>query len=52
MLVVCNFTGERIPFSQPLAFADSELLIANYPDVSGELRPYEAYIRYYEKSKE
>ena len=48
MLVVCNFTGRQLPFERPARFRDAEKLIANYRRDHRTLRPYEAYICYYE----
>ncbi len=47
LLVVCNFSGEEAAFQIPEAFADARELIANYPDRSCVLRPYEARMLYY-----
>lgn len=52
MLVVCNFTAEHIPFPRPRNYRDARKLIANYPGDCDTLRPYEAYIYYYEEHKE
>lgn len=52
MVVVCNFSSHTLPFDLPPEFAAGQTLIANYPDRSGNLRPYEAYICYYEEEKE
>ena len=49
LLVVCNFTGETLPFEIPESFRGAEKLISNYEDVSNELRPYEAYMLYYDE---
>ena len=46
MLVVCNFTGEEVPFEIPEDFAGAETLISNYVDFAGTLRPYEAMMLY------
>jgi len=48
MLVVCNFTDETLPFEIPEEYKKAEKLLGNYEGVSGELRPYEAMILYYE----
>ena len=48
MLVVCNFSGEDLAFEIPEAFRGAKTLISNYADVTNELRPYEAYMLYYE----
>ena len=42
LLVVCNFTAETLPECCPEAFCGAEVLLANYQDPSGPLRPYEA----------
>ena len=52
MLVVCNFTAEQTPFPLPRNFRTARKLIANYPGDCDTLRPYEAYIYYYEEHKE
>ena len=52
MLVVCNFAPRQRDFSVPAEFADSRLLIANYPRQDGGLRPYEAFILYKKKGSE
>ncbi len=42
LLVVCNFTGEAVPYPLPAGFEGGELLIANYPaPEAGTLRPWE-----------
>jgi len=51
MLVVCNFTGKTATFRIPEAYRTGEVLISNYPEPGEELRPYEAYIRYYEQKE-
>ena len=48
MVVVCNFTAESFEWKVPHAFRGKQKLIGNYPDESDILRPYEAYIYYYE----
>ena len=48
LLVVCNFSGESVGFDCSERFRNAETLIANYPDASETLRPYEAFMRYYE----
>ena len=48
MLVAANFSGEEQPFEIPESFRDAEKLIGNYPGVRDTLRPYEAYILYYD----
>jgi len=52
MLVVCNFTPETFEWKLPHNFRGSQKLIGNYPDDFTNLRPYEAYICYYEDAKE
>ena len=47
LLVVCNFTGEVLPFEVPERFNGSELLIGNYSTGEPGLRPYEAAMLYY-----
>ncbi len=51
LLVVLNFSAENVEFACPeeIAWQDSRLLIANYPDTPGDargfsLRPYEARV--------
>ena len=46
LLVVCNFTGEDVPYQRPAEFARSELLLSNYETAAGKLRPYEAQMIY------
>ena len=48
MLVVCNFTAEEVPFACPQNFRNAQKLITNYSGDQDTLRPYEAYIYYYE----
>ena len=52
MLVACNFTAEQILFRRPRNYCNAQKLIANYPGDCDTLRPYEAYIYYYEDHKE
>ena len=52
MLVVCNFTGDTFEWKLPRDYRGAKKLIGNYPDLSDDLRPYEAYIYYYEDEKE
>ena len=52
LLVVCNFTGETFEWKLPWNFRDGKKLIGNYPDICDNLRPYEAYMYYYEDVKE
>ena len=48
MLVVCNFSGDEVPFEVPDSYFGSEYLIGNYGcDDYQNLRPYEALILYY-----
>ena len=47
LLVVCNFSGEDLPFEVPERFEDSQMLIGNYSDGQPGLRPYEAAMLYY-----
>ena len=49
MLVVCNFTGEKVPFEIPEAYRGAEQLLGNYTGEADCLRPYEARVLYYEK---
>lgn len=46
LLVVCNFTGESVPYRQPAKFARAELLLSNYETAAETLRPYEARMLY------
>jgi len=48
LLVVCNFSGEEQSFEIPAAYANAKRLIANYPDSTDQLQPYEAMMLYYE----
>ena len=50
LLVVCNFTPGCVPFARPEAFRQAELLISNYSEPAGVLRPYEAQMFYREAS--
>ena len=52
MLVVCNFTSETQDWKLPWSYHGAKKLIGNYPDDYETLRPYEAYICYYENAKE
>ena len=52
MLVVCNFTAEDQDWKLPWNYVGAKKLIGNYPDDHETLRPYEAYICYYEDAKE
>lgn len=49
LLVVCNFTGESVPYLRPEPFANAELLLSNYELAAGMLRPYEAQMLYRRK---
>ncbi|MDE7260555.1 MAG: alpha-glucosidase [Oscillospiraceae bacterium] len=46
LLVVCNFTAEEQPEICPEAFRGAEVLLANYKDPAGPLRPYETRMLY------
>ena len=46
LLVVCNFTPDTIPFDRPAEFENARLLLSNYEQGTGPLRPYEAQIYY------
>jgi len=46
LLVVCNFTAETLPDVCPEEFRGGEVLLANYRDPAGDLRPYETRMRY------
>lgn len=48
LLVVCNFTGEEVPFEMPRNFRNAKALIGNYGCVGSKLRPYQAAMLYYE----
>ena len=52
MLVVCNFTADTFEWKLPREFHGAKKLTGNYPDLCDDLRPYEAYIYYYEDAKE
>ena len=48
MLVICNFSGDEVPFQVPEAYFGSDYLIGNYGcDDHQTLRPYETLILYY-----
>ena len=49
LLVVCNFTGETLPFEIPDRFHGAQLLLSNYATDEPGLRPYEAAMLYYKK---
>ena len=46
LLVICNFTGEAVPYHRPEEFSRASLLLSNYKTVTETLRPYEAQIFY------
>ena len=46
LLVVCNFTAEEQLEICPELFRGAEVLLANYPDPAGPLRPYETRMLY------
>ena len=48
LLVVCNFTGETLPFELPGRFDGSQMILCNYSTSEPGLRPYEAAMLYYE----
>ena len=48
LLVVCNFSDGEVAFEWPGSYRSAQKLIANYPDTSDTLRPYEAVMLYYE----
>ena len=52
MLVVCNFTAQTLDWKLPWNYRGAKKLIGNYPDDFTNLRPYEAYICYYQDAKE
>ena len=52
MLVVCNFSADTFEWKLPRDYHGAKKLIGNYPDDFVNLRPYEAYICYYEDVKE
>ena len=45
--MVCNFTGETLPFDLPGRFDGSEMILCNYSTSEPGLRPYEAAMLYY-----
>ena len=51
MLVVCNFTGDTFEWKLPRDYHGAKKLIGNYSDLCDDLRPYEAYIYYYEDER-
>ncbi len=44
MLIVCNFSGEYVPFDLPEEFYGCPIVLGNYPGECDRLRPYEAMI--------
>ena len=52
LLVVCNFTAEEQDWKLPWNYLGAKKLLGNYSDEYQTLRPYEAYIYYYEDVKE
>ena len=52
MLVVCNFSEKQQDWKLPWNYVGAKRLIGNYPDEHDTLRPYEAYVYYYEDVKE
>ena len=46
LLVVCNFGGEGTSWQLPQGWQDAPVLLANYPQHQGDLRPWEARILY------
>lgn len=46
LLVVCNFSGDTVPFTLPEAFADGEVILENMASQPGHLQPYEARMVY------
>ena len=46
LLVICNFTGESVPYQRPAEFAGAWLLLGNYGTAAETLRPYEAQMFY------
>lgn len=42
LLVVCNFTGNRLDYRLPAGFENARVLISNYKTPAPGLRPYEA----------
>ena len=49
LLVVCNFSGETLPYEVPENFRGSEIILHNYETTAPGLRPYEAAMLYYEE---
>ena len=46
LLVVCNFGGGETCWPLPAQWQDARVLISNYPNRAGALRPWEAMILY------
>ena len=46
LLVACNFTAEEQPEICPERFRGAEVLLANYREPSGPMRPYETRMLY------
>lgn len=49
LLVVCSFAEEFVEFSPPADFVRGRKLIGNYKEVGAHLRPYEAYMLFYDE---
>lgn len=47
LLVVCNFTDQKIEFCVPDEFSNAQVLLTNYQGESVRLRPYEAKMLFY-----
>ncbi len=47
LLVVCNFSDRELDFQIPAAYEKAQVLLSNYKDRAGSLRPYEAYMLHY-----
>ena len=47
LLVVCNFSDRELDFEIPAAYEKAQVLLSNYKDRAGSLRPYEAYMLHY-----
>lgn len=50
LLIVCNFGGEATPWQLPQEWENARVLLSNYPQHPGDLRPWEAKI-FYRKSE-
>ena len=46
LLVVCNFGGEATAWQLPREWEDAQVLLSNYPQHPGDLRPWEAKLLY------